>query len=120
MQARTALVMHVSKMDTFFEIESLGVTCEPKCGGCRCGRCQLGGKNMTMKDEMEYQMIDQGLKFNEERGRWVAKYPWIRPPDELPDNRKVALAILRSLERRLKRNEALATLYSQQMDEMVI
>ena len=119
MQARTALVMHATKApEVFFEIEGLGVTCEPKCGGCKCGTCQLGGKNMSLKEEKEYQLIEQGLSFNEHCGRWLANYPWTRSPQELPDNRYVVLAILRSLERRLSRDPALASLYNQQIHDM--
>ena len=118
MQARTALAMHASRIETFFEIEGLGVMCEPKCGGCKCGKCQSGGKQMSLKDEREYQLIDNGLLFNEDRGRWVANYPWIKPPSELPNNRHIALAILKSLERRLLPNKPLATLYNQQIHDM--
>ena len=119
MQARTALVMHASRIETFFEIEGLGVMCNPRCGGCKCGKCQLGGKNMTLREEMEYKMIDEGLSFDTDKGKWKANYPWIRSPEELPNNRYVALAILKSLERRLATNEILSTLYSQQMNDMV-
>ena len=34
--------------EQFQDIESLGVACSPKCGGCRCGKCQTGGKDMTI------------------------------------------------------------------------
>lgn len=27
--------------------DSIGAACDPKCGGCRCGNCQPGGKEMT-------------------------------------------------------------------------
>ena len=42
MQARTALVMHVSGFERFFQVEGLGVRCVPPCGGCKCGTCQQG------------------------------------------------------------------------------
>ena len=37
-----------------FKEESIGVHCEPKCGGCHCGRCAVGSKQMSLKDEREY------------------------------------------------------------------
>ena len=118
MQARTALVMHVSGFERFFEVEGLGVRCDPPCGGCKCGTCQPGGKQMSLKDEHEYQMIDKGLSFDDDTGRWVAEYPWIRSSSELPNNRHVALAIMKSLERRLLPNKPLADLYNQQIQDM--
>ena len=34
-----AIVLHsVANIEEFHSIESLGVTCYPKCGGCRCGK----------------------------------------------------------------------------------
>ena len=27
--------------------DSIGAACDPRCGGCRCGKCQPGGKEMT-------------------------------------------------------------------------
>ena len=38
----------VVNIEEFHSIESLGVTCYPRCGGCRCGKCQTGGKDMTI------------------------------------------------------------------------
>ena len=86
---REAVVMHVdiqsSPLD-FFEIEGLGVSCQPKCGGCRFGSCHPGGKSMSLQEEKEYELIEECLKFRADTGRWEASYPWIKPPEELPDN----------------------------------
>ena len=61
LKARIATVMHAVKgIESFFEIEGLGVVCQPKCGGCKCGKCQPGGQNMSLKDEREYKMIEGG------------------------------------------------------------
>lgn len=120
LKARNARGTHVSgKVERFFDIEALGVTCEPKCGGCKCGHCQPGGKNMSLKDEKEYQLIEAGLQFDEERSRWIAVYPWIKAPDDLSDNRGVALATLRSTEKRLGRDGDRAEIYNKQVEEMV-
>ena len=53
---REAAVMHAVEECTstdFFEIEGLGVTCQPKCGGCKCGTCHPGGKPMSLLEEKE-------------------------------------------------------------------
>ena len=120
LQARNAKVMHVSgRVERFFDIEALGVTCEPRCGGCKCGHCHPGGKNMSLKDEKEYQLIEEGLQFDESRSRWIAAYPWIKSPNDLPDNRCVALATLKSTEKRLGRDGDRAEIYNGQIEEMV-
>ena len=88
----------------FFEIESLGVQCSPKCGGCKCGKCHPGGSNMTLKEEEEYNLIISNLVFNPERGRWLAKLPWIEDPRHLPYNKPYANAVLKSLKKRLNKH----------------
>ena len=96
------MVMHMQKdIEHFFDMESLGVQCKPKCGSCKCGQCHPGGRNMSLKDEKEYQLIEKGLGFNEQKGRWCASYPWIRSPIGLPNNRCMALVVLKALENRL-------------------
>ena len=120
LKVRHAKVMHAAgRIEEFFNVESLGVRCNPKCGGCQCGKCHPGGKDMTLKEEKELAIIESGLSFNEESGRWLAAYPWILSPLDLPNNRMVAMATLRSTEKRLSRNPDLAELYSTQIDDMV-
>ena len=33
----------------FFSMESMGVSCVPKCGNCMCRKCPIGGKSFTLK-----------------------------------------------------------------------
>jgi len=114
------MVMHATgTIESFFEMESLGVMCEPRCGGCKCGRCQPGAKDMSLQEEREYQMIEEGLSFDKAKGRWIAKYPWVVPPEKLPNNRCVALAILRSTEKRLAKDPEHAIVYNEQIEDMV-
>ena len=120
LQVRNAMVMHATgTIESFFEMESLGVMCEPRCGGCKCGRCQPGAKDMSLQEEREYQMIEEGLSFDKAKGRWIAKYPWVVPPEKLPNNRCVALAILRSTEKRLAKDPEHAIVYNEQIEDMV-
>lgn len=64
---QNARVHHVSgiKIEDFFTIENLGVECTPRCGGCKCGKCPLGAKNYSLKEEKELQLIEENLKFND-------------------------------------------------------
>jgi len=115
-----AVVLHVeAQMEEFHSIESLGVRCNPKCGGCRCGKCQTGGKDMTLVEEKEYELIKSGLVFNQITGRWLANYPWIIDPRNLSNNRQFALAILKSTEKRMNRNQLYAETYQKQIKDML-
>ena len=119
-KVRSAAVMHIqSSMEPFFEIESLGVSCIPKCGACSCGTCHPGGKAMTLKDERELEMIERGLEFDPDKGRWQAEYPWIKDPSMLKNNRRVVLAKLQSTERRLAKNPEYQVEYSKQIQELL-
>ena len=118
------LVQHVTihhirqiKVDDFYNIESMGVDCNPKCGGCKCGHCPLGSKSYTLKEERELKLIEEGLQYKGDH--WVARYPWLRSPLELPDNYTYAVARLKSLERRLLRNPERCKIYQQQIDDMI-
>ena len=116
-------VLHVSAKEVtlrdFFEVEGMGIQCTPRCGSCRCGRCPVGGKDFTLKEERELKMIEDGLKFRAEEGHWEARYPWIKHPNSLPDNKPAALATLKSTEKRLKKDPERVALYQAQMKDMV-
>ena len=101
----------------FFVWESIGTHCQPKCGSCKCRRCPLGGKDYSLREEKELKLIEDGLKWAD--GQWTSSYPWIRDLPDLPDNRSIAFATLRSQEKRLLRNEHKANLYRKEMREMV-
>ena len=73
---------HLStKIEDFYSIECLGIKCKPQCGGCKCGKCHQGGKNMTLK--REYHLIDKNMTYIEEEKKWEAGYSWIKDPDNL-------------------------------------
>ena len=74
---------------------------------------------MSLRDEKELSQIDSNIQFNSETGRWVASYPWVKDPETLPHNRGIALAILRSTEKRLAGNVSYAELYSRQIQDLI-
>ena len=110
-----ARVQHVIKVEDFYKIENLGVECVPRCGSCKCGHCAVGSKNYSIKEEKELELIEKNMKFDAEDNRWLAEYPWIKDPADLPDNRRVALSMLYSAERRLGKNTQHATVYDNQV-----
>ena len=118
-EVRHAVAMHAQSIDTFFEVESLGVNCSPRCGACACGKCHPGGKAMSLKDEAELELIERKLSFNVKTGRWLAEYPWIRKPTELHNNRRIAIAKLCSTEKRLQKNPDYMSIYAAQIDDLL-
>ena len=97
--AKIHLVDTISIND-FYQIENLGIECKPKCGGCKCGKCAIGSKNYSLREERELHLIENNLKYDKENKRWIAQYPWVKDPNDLPDNRRVAVAKLISTEKR--------------------
>ena len=108
-----------STVEDFYNIENLGIECNPRCGGCKCGKCSLGSKNYTIKEDKELALIEKNHHYDQEAKRWIAEYPWIRDPKDLPDNKMAAFAKLISTERRLAKNSEHAKVYKEQIQDMV-
>jgi len=77
-----------STVEDFYNIENLGIECNTRCGGCKCGKCSLGSKNYTIKEEKELALIERNLYYDQEAKRWIPEYPWLRDAKYLPDNKK--------------------------------
>ena len=105
--------------DHFFEAEALGVSVEPRCGGCKCGKCPVNGAKFSFTEQQEYDAINDNLRYDEENSRWVTEYPWRCERSTLPQNDKKALQNLYSLERRLSKSPEQAQEWSEQIQAMV-
>ena len=116
---KDACVHYVSaiKIDDFFKTENLGIECTPRCGNCKCGKCPIGAKDYTLKEELE--LIERNLEFDNKENRWIAAYPWLRDPADLPDNKIAALGMLSSTEKRLAKNPQHAKVYDEQIQDML-
>ena len=64
-------------------------------------------------------LIQNNLEYDKKGKRWIAEYPWIKDPKNLPDNKRVAIAKLIFTEKRLARNAKHAEIYNQQIQDMV-
>ena len=104
---------------SFIAGEELGTECVPKCGACRCGKCPIPGHSLSFKEEQELHMIRSNLTYCEDRKCWVTSYPWLKDPDNLPNNFASALATLKSTEKSLLKDPAWAPSYKEQIDDMV-
>ncbi|XP_054861306.1 uncharacterized protein LOC129347620 [Amphiprion ocellaris] len=104
--------------------DSIGAACEPRCGGCRCGNCPPGGKEMTLAEEMELDVIKRGLTYRKGDAHtpsphWDAKYPWTVDPASLPNNKGAVQACFLRMEKQLSREPDWKVAYATQIHEMV-
>ena len=120
-ESATFMVNLISSKNSLAEltaIENVGIEFAPKCGRCYCGNCPLGGKNCTLKEQREMELIEKNLKFSED-GFWIAGYPWTKDINNLPDNRCHALKMLIQTEKRLRREPSYGKRYCEQIQDMI-
>jgi hypothetical protein len=64
----------------FLSAEAMGVDLPRRCPSCKnCKECQFWTSAVSYKEDQEYHMILEGLKFSEERCKWTAYYPFFIP-----------------------------------------
>ena len=116
----TVEVYHVTNSEaSFFDIEDMGIQCFPRCGNCSCKKCSLGSKGLSIKEEREQNLICQGLTYHKEDQLFVAKYPWIKDPNSLPNNYYMTFRRLECTERRLNKNLDNCKIYNEQENGML-
>ena len=74
---------------------------------------------MTIKEEREYNIIDEKITYDSENKKWQAEYPWLRDPMALPNNRSAVLGILKATEKRLEKLPHRGEKYQQQIEDML-
>ncbi|XP_059209564.1 uncharacterized protein LOC131988465 [Centropristis striata] len=104
--------------------DSIGAACEPKCGGCRCGNCQPGGKEITLAEERELEVVREGLTYvtedrHSEEPHWHARYPWLEDPATLPNNKRTVEATFLRTEKQLSKEPEWKAAYAAQVHDMV-
>lgn len=108
----------------WFKWDSVGAACDPQCGGCKCGRCPPGGKEMTLGEERDLEKIKECLTYVQAdkhcgTPHWDAAYPWKGDPVTLPDNRRAVEATFLNTEKRLGKEPEWKAAYREQIHEMV-
>ncbi|XP_068229326.1 uncharacterized protein [Palaemon carinicauda] len=107
------------QLDKFFAIEEMGTRCNPQCIKCMCRGCP-GLNYVSLKEEKEMKLIEEGLTYDEKQKCWFVRYPWIRDPNQLKNNIKVANARLRTTENRLRKlGNEYAMKYQKEIEDMV-
>lgn len=81
------------------------------CGGCKCGKCLVGSKNYSIKEERELVLIDKNLKYDEENKVWIVGYLWIRDFYEFFDNKCVVFSMFMLIERWFMKNKVYVDVY---------
>lgn len=102
--------------------DSIGAACEPKCGGC--GNCQPGGKEMTLAEERELEVVREGLTYvtddsHSKELHWHARYPWLEDPASLPNNKRTVEATFLRMEKQLAKEPEWKVAYAAQVHDMV-
>ena len=108
-----------SLAENFIVGEELGTECNPKCGGCKCGKCPVPGHDLSFREEQELHRIRSNLVHDTTKKVWTTSYPWVKDPETLPDNYHSAFATLKSTERSLMKDPSWSDSYRSQIDDMV-
>ena len=64
-------------------------------------------------------MIEEGLQYDDTKGCWVTKYPYLHPKELLRGSKEVAMKSMLSTERLLKKDSNWASVYQSQIGDMV-
>ena len=103
----------------FISAEAIGTETPRRCNACKnCSECQYRTENLTWQENHELAIIEDGLKLDEKRSKWTAKYPFMISPNILVDNKRQAEACMKKLEKQLlKKGELVA--FNNQFNESV-
>jgi hypothetical protein len=86
----------------FLSAEAMGVDLPRRFSSCKnCKECKFRTSAVSYKEDQEFHVILEGLKFNEERRKWTASYPFFIPPSELKDNYQQVKTYTERMEKRL-------------------
>jgi hypothetical protein len=65
----------------FLSAEAMGMDLPRRCLSCKnCKECQFRTSAVSYKEDQEYHVILQGVKFSEDRRKWTASYPFFISP----------------------------------------
>ena len=109
----------------FFREENIGVECNPRCGNCQCGKCALGTKKMSLKDEREYNNFARRMRYDKEGTEndpgpyWRCSYPWKIPKEELIDNYPAVIKVMDSTAKKLKKDPSWRAIYENTLKDLV-
>ena len=92
-------------LDKLFQVEASGI--------------QAPVKVEDPVEKFELELIERGLRFDDEQRIWVAAYPWIKDPELLPNNYRAVLGRLKSLEKKLLGDVSQGQAYQREVEDML-
>ena len=109
----------------YFKEENIGTECNPRCGGCLCGKCPLGSKQMSLRDERKYERFKSCMEYDKTGTEtdpgpyWRIAYPWDINKHSLPNNKPAVMGVMKSTVRKLKKDENWLKIYEEQLNTLV-
>ena len=126
---KSATMLNSKKVEKSFmdylQVDDIGVDCNPRCGGCRCGQCAIGAKSMSLQQERDYQKFCDNLSYNkdgtaEDPGPyWETSLPWVKDRHDMADNKAAVLAVMNCTKRKLKKDFLWEQVYEQQLQDLI-
>ena len=126
---KSATMLNSKKVEKSFmdylQVDDIGVDCNPRCGGCRCGQCAIGAKSMSLQQERDYQKFCDNLSYNKEGTAedpgpyWETSLPWIKDRHDMADDKAAVLAVMNCTKRKLKKDFLWEQVYEQQLQDLI-
>ena len=92
----------------FLTVEGLGVDPPKRCKNCNnCKECSFKAAHLSWQENVELKAIEEGLSLDVKKKKWTAAYPYNSDPGILVDNYVQAKAMMKNLEKRLKKQSML-------------
>ena len=79
----------------------------------------MPGSRYSFREENELKLIEENIRYDEENGRWIARYPYLFPKDSLMGTKAVAMRSMLSTEKMLQKNPKWGTVYQAQIQDMI-
>ena len=103
----------------FLSSEAFGVDAPRRCSTCKgCKECKFKNTQISYEEMTELTHIENNLKLDVKKKKWIADYSYKQDPCILKDNYTQAFACMTSLEKRLKKNDQVKQ-YDDQFNENV-
>ena len=109
----------------YFKEESMGVLCNPRCGSCKCSSCPIGAKEMSLKDEREYEKLKSLMVLDtvgtevDPGPYWVSELPWTIDKSKLINNKPAVLGVMQSTITKLSKDPLWRKTYDQQLMDLI-
>ncbi|CAC5376409.1 unnamed protein product [Mytilus coruscus] len=117
---KTAKRLGLSGQDITLSVTKVGNVTEHVQSKKVARKCAIGQSQHSIREERELNIIKSGMTHDEESQQWIVNYPWIKNPNNLPNNVNSAVSRLGSTEKRLLRNSLeYASAYDEQIMDMV-